>query len=852
MRNHSHPGQNAVAPPRMALWLLKKILRSGDFDFASGDLIETFEILVENEGINEARRWFRKEVVKSLPDFLRNTLHWRVFMILNYIRVGMRILKKNKAYSFINITGLAVGMACSLLIFLWVDNQVNYDKSQVNANRIWRVERGSWADMPTVVGAHIKDLPEIEQIVRFYSRKTPLITHKNFMAEVKDFVFTEPAVFDVFTLPFVQGHPETALNAPNSLVLTEGLAHTIFGNEDPIGQIVRYENKFTFTVTGVIEDVEKFHVRINALASFNSLGQILNMPNFMEDHQWWYPTYLLLNNNVDIIELNRKVQKRLEDRADYEDEYKLIAFKEIYFGRKAKYETGTNHGNKQMVFFFTAVAFLILLIACVNFINMTTAQSASRSKEVSVRKIVGAARRNIMKQFMSEIGLIISISLVLSLILISLFQPVFNTLVGEELQIDYMNPKFILFIMGVFAVTGVLAGLYPAAYLSSFSPNSLLQGRKTRQHRHSPVRRLLVIFQFAISIFLVVGTLTVLNQIQYMKNVDLGFSGEQVIKVDVKGTLKSGRMWLFKNRLLKDPGIKGVSFSNVILGAASSQNPWVVNGVEKQMDVVYADPDFIELMGIEILEGRDLDWKRQTDVARKYLINQEAVSHLGLDNPVGSTVKANFGQSNIIGVVKDFHFQSLHNKIGPIAITWYPPWAQVVNIKITGQNTQKTIDSIRQVWLNINPGFPFSYSFLEETIGRQYQSEGRMAETMKYFTFLSLLLAYLGLFGLTSVLTEQRIKEIGIRKALGASLSSILLLLSREFSKWILLANIIAWPLAYYLLHGWLQNFAYRTGISIWIFLLSGFLSIIIGLITVSSRALKAAASNPVNALRYE
>lgn len=774
-------------------------------------------------------------------------------MLKNYLKIAFRNIIKSRGFSLINISGLAIGIACAVIIFLWVDNQLSFDKAQENKHNIYRVEGVDWVDMPAIVGTLLSELPEIKQVVRFNSWEIPTLKYKDYLANIKDFVFADKGVFKVFTLPFTRGNPDTALHNPFSLVISESLAAAIFGKENPIGQKVKYNDTFYFTVTGVIKDVDKFHVKINALASFESLPEIRGDKNFLRGYNWNYPTYLLLAESTDIPTTAERINKFLVKNSHLEKgKFILRPFTGIYFARDLKYEKGCIHGNTQLVILFSVIAVLILFIACINFINLTIARSSTRMKEISIRKVVGAAQKNLAGQFLGEILLLVLIALTIALFLIEAFLPAFNNLTGDSLDFHYFDPKFISFILIIFLFTGITAGLYPSFYLSSFRPSVLLKGKGNKSTDRSSLRKVLVVCQYSISIFLIIGTFTVFRQINFMKNMDLGFNMEQILNINLKGDLKNQKKMLFRELLLQNPDILKVSFSNQVPGSLTNTNTWKVNGEDKAMTVLNTDPDYITLMDVELKEGRDLSWNKRTDMATKLILNEEAVKYLGMESPLGKTVRANFGQSEIIGVVKDYHFNSLHNKIGPLAICWYPRWANVANIKIAGGNIGRSITHIRKVWSELAPGFPFNYSFLDESFGQQYRAENRMAEILKYFAFLAIFLANLGLFGLATFTAEQKTKEIGIRKVLGSSLTGIATLLSKQFMKWVLLANIIAWPLAYFAMNKWLQNFAYRISPGIFIFILSGLLALTIAMITVSYQSIKAALTNPVDALKYE
>ncbi|MGD8539038.1 MAG: FtsX-like permease family protein, partial [Candidatus Aminicenantes bacterium] len=513
---------------------------------------------------------------------------------------------------------------------------------------------------------------------------------------------------------------------------------------------------------------------------------------------------------------------------------------------------GVKHGNRHMVFLFSAIALFILLIACVNFINLTTARSSVRGKEISIRKVVGADRKNLIWQFMGETFLISLMALSVSMVLVRFLLPRFNLLVGEYLTLDLFKGELLLGILAIFIVAGFFAGAYPSFHLSSLVPNETLKSHFKGGIKTSPFRKVLIVFQFSITIFLIGGTLIVFRQIDFMMNTDLGFNQEQILIVPLKGDLLGQKKKPFKQRLLQNPDILKVTFASQEPGDITNTNTWAVRGKRKSMKILNTDPDYVDVMELEILAGRNLSWHLTTDKATKYIINEAAAKYLGLEAPVGEWVGANHGKSEIIGVVKDYHFNSLHNAIIPMAIAWYERWADIAHIQISGRNLHRCISQIETTWSEMCPDFLLDYEFLDESFAARYYKEKRLADILKIFVFLSVILSCLGLFGLSAFIAERRTKEIGIRKILGSSVLGIVFLLSKDFSRWILFANFFAWPMAYFMGRIWLQNYPFRTNISFWIFLIATGIALGVALLTISYHSLRAATTNPVHSLRYE
>jgi len=854
-RQNKHQGKkvNKQHPPKICQFLLNQLLGKDRGFEELGDLEEYFRVIYQEKGRFYAAHWYRIQVCRYLPVIIKNFIYWRTVMFRNYLKTALRCLIRHRSISLINIFGLSVGIACAMLILFWVDGQLSMDKSQVNREQIYRLETEDWASMPTIFRRAFPKFSEVEQFVQFNTWQRPVLKYQDRMFEIEDFVFVDSNVFDMFTFNFRQGDPAAALEAPFSLVLTESESRRIFGDENPIGKILRYDNHFDYAVTGVIADPHDFHVRIGALAPLKDLIEIKERRTFLEERNWNFLTYLLLAKNTDIRILEDKLNPLLNQlETGEEDNYFLRPFKEIYFARSIKHEGGVKHGNLQLLVLFAAAAVFVLLIACFNFINLITARASLRSKEISMRKVVGAERSHLALQFMGETLLTVVVASFLAVLLMRLLQPVVGRLLGNGILHPWGDPKFLIGMLVIVVFTCLAAGVYPSLYLSSLNPSRLIKGTHPAGKKESPLRKVLIVLQFSISIFLIICAAMVYRQTSFMQSQDLGFTQSPVLNITLRGDLQTRNKSAFRQRLLSHSGIDAVSFASQALGNITNTNTWMVHGQEKAMRIINTDPEYLELMGLELVEGRNLSRDMRTDVARSYIINQEAVRFLEFQSPVGERIDANFGASRIIGVVKDFHFNSLHNRIEPLAIAWYEPWANVAHIKISGSDVPGAIKQVGSVWKELCPDFPFVFTFMDEDFARQYIQEQKLAEILKYFVLLAVVLSYLGLFGLAAFVAEDRTKEIGIRKVLGASIPGILLMLSKNFSRWVLLGNIIAWPAAYFAVHQWMKNFPYRTSIGWNIFLLAAGLTLLVALVAVSSQALRAALANPVKSLRWE
>ncbi len=781
-------------------------------------------------------------------------------MFVQNVKIAIRNMMKQKSITILNVAGLAVGMACAILIFLWVDQQLSYDQWQPKKDHIYRLESENWVILPPYLGETVKAFPEVENMVRFYFWYEPTLKYKNNNFTVSDFALVDSTVFDVFAFNFIAGQSGNAFEKPNSLVLTQSIAERLFGDEPALGKQIMLGNRFEYIVTGVVEDVKKFHMDINAFASVTDRTRRDGNDDFLTARNHNFSIYVLAKPSVDIPQLVQKINDRAVSVDKYDSSSKLIlrSYNDIYFANHLKHERNTRHGNMNLVLVFSVISLLILGISCINFINLTVAKTGVREKEIAIRKVVGAGRGALQRQFFGETAVIVAVAFVLAVIFVQLSLPGFRNVTGEAIHFTLSNVRLVLIMTGVLAMTAFTSGFYPSFYLSVLQPVAIFRGKRGKGKKSQSLGKGLIGFQFVISIFLVIVTLTVMNQSRFMRTMDLGINHDQVLTCTLQGDrfrvetdhyLSSKKA--FKDRLLKNPSIQGVTYLNQLPGKITNTWTMYVTDEDNQIPirVINADPDFIPNMNVDMIDGRNLSWDLRTDLGKNYILNEEAVRQLALDQAVGSTL--NGGRSEVIGVVKNFHYNSPHTQIEPMAITWNS-WTRRACIKIVGQDIPGAIAHIQSVYNQFCPGFAFEYDFMDKAFARQYAAERRLEDILAFFVGLAISLSCLGLFAMTAFVAEQKTKEIGIRKVLGSSRFGIVKLLANSFTRWVLLANLVAWPLAYFVLHGWLQDFAYHIDLGITIFLIGGALGLCVALLTVSLQAFKAATVNPVVSLRSE
>ena len=809
-------------------------------------------------------------------------------MLKNYLRVAIRNLKKYKAFSFINIIGLAVGTACCILIFLYVRDELSCDKFNTKADRIYRVylqarihdSELNTAVSPAPMGATLmNNIPEVENYTRFRNYGFPVMRYKDRAFSEEKFYWADSTFFKVFTVQFIKGNPNTALTKPNSVVITEATAHKYFGDEDPMGKILNADHRRDYMVTGVVKAFPH-----NSHFHFDFLGSLSSYKD--SQSQFWlsnnFYTYILLRKGADPNKVASEMKKLVRNYVGQQIKtvagvtleqfesagnrygYNIQALTSIHLHSHLDYEIEPN-SDISYIYIFSAIAIAILLIATINFMNLSTARSERRSKEVGIRKTLGSNRPQLIRQFITESIMLSFISVFLAIVLVESFMPLFNNIAHKQVSLSLFENFYSIPILIVFAiVVGIMAGSYPAFYLSSFDPVQILKSDNRKGSRKSYLRSALVIFQFAVSIMLIIGTFIIQNQLKYIQNKNLGFNKEQVVIInktdDIGKDINS-----FKLQLESNPKVISVSNSTDIPGNQKGDSAYKMEGVSsnevQDLRQIFCDYNFVKTYEIKMAAGRFFSKKHPSDTMA-VVLNEAAVKRIGLTNmnivgknliqmgrtPQESTIHP------IIGVVKDFNYESLHQQIRPLVLRVFRSqgFGKFVSVRIAAGDYQNTIAFLEKTWKRFADDEAFEYNFFDQTWAHLYFAEQRTSKISLVFSVLAIFIACLGLLGLAAFITEQRTKEIGIRKVLGASASEIFILLSKEFTKWVLIANIIAWPLAYYVMNNWLSNFAYRISITPWIFLVSGVIALIIAIITVSSHAIKAARSNPVKSLRYE
>ncbi|MDX1941602.1 MAG: ABC transporter permease [Saprospiraceae bacterium] len=791
-------------------------------------------------------------------------------MLRNHLKIAFRNLFKNKVFSFINLFGLTLGLTCCLLISVYVVNELSFDRYHKNSDRIVRlaskVDGASFENGIAKVGypwgqAAKDELPEVEERCRFLPYGQVLVSKGDEKYLEEGGLFTDANVFDMFSWKLLQGNPANALTEPNSLVLNETLAKKYFPDGNAIGKTLLFDNQLQYKVTGVMADVpENSHFVFNFLVSLNTYTH----PDLHDWVRWnQFYTYLLLKPDASLAQIAQKFDAILDKHLDAENAQAtfplLQPLSSIHLHSNLFRELSVN-SNIIYVYIFSGVALFILLIAALNFVNLTTAQASTRAKEVGVRKTVGASRAVLIKQFMSETMLICFIAAILAMILTSISLPTLNEFLGRNLSANWLgNPILIISLAGITLVTAVLSGYYPAFILSAFQPGSAIKGQASLSG-NALLRKTLVVFQFAIATFLIIAALVMTRQLDYIQNKNLGFNKEQILLLSMTNPEMRAQAETMKEELKRIPGVLSVSASANGPGGSDYGIPYQAVGKNDEelpaMRCLVIDHDFIETYGMEMAMGRGFSKEMATDTAA-YLINEEAARQLGWDNPLEHQMAMpaiGRGTGQIVGVVKDFHFRSLHEKIAPVYffINPAPNWRAQFSVKLSTNEISGTLQQMEQVWKKFEPNYPFAYEFFDEQFASLHDAEARTANVIRWFTFVAILITCFGLFGLSTYMAVQRTKEIGIRKVLGASVSSIVLLLSKDFLKLVVIGFVIAVPLAYYATNNWLQDFAYRINLNGWLFGMAGALAIVIAFITISFQSIRAAVANPVKSLRDE
>jgi len=805
-------------------------------------------------------------------------------MLKNYLKTAIRNLWKNKVFSAINVIGLAAGLAVFLMIVLFVTDELNYDKFNKNADRIYRLDAEIYfnntlfdaAVSPEPLAATlVKDFPQVEQMVRFNSAGDILVKKNNQNIQDRRAVFADSTLFKVFTLPMIEGDPATALNEPNSMVIDESAAKRYFNRTDVVGQTLYINNSTTCKITGVIKDIPRqshFHFsfirplrdsyRGNAdiWLSNNNQSYILLKPGVEQSFMQARVNATIDNYLAKQLEvLVHSSLKSLEKKGNY-FRYSLMPLRKIHLYSDKSYEFEAN-GNITYVYIFSVIAAFILMIACVNFMNLSTARSANRAKEVGIRKVAGSTRSDLITQFLTESVLISFFSFVFAVLLSMLILPLFNQLAGKEMHVSSLFSTWLLPMMvGLVLIVGCIAGSYPALYLSSFQPAKVLKGTIAKGFKGSWLRSTLVVFQFIISIILIVGTMVIYNQLKYIRSRNIGYKREQILVLQNTYPLDK-QIKTFRQEILTISGVEAATItSDLPTGIGFNQNGWFRDATFDATKAVimtnfYIDENYVPALGMQIIKGRNFSAEFSTD-SGAVLLNESAVKILSFKDPLKEILYRPDDNNQprafrVIGIVRDFNYSSMHYKVGPLVMELNNSTGRIA-LRIDTKSVGSLIEKVKSKWDAMAPGQPFQYTFMDADFNNVYKAEQRTGKLFISFAVFAIFIASLGLFGLVTYAAEQRIKEIGIRKVLGARVSNIVAMLSKDFAKLVLFASIIAFPIAWWAMSQWLQSFAYRIHISWWVFIVAAIIAVMIALITVSFQAIKAALRNPVKSLKAE
>lgn len=842
---------------------------------ALGEYEEMYVSKALGSGDLSALAWYLWQIFLLLFKYSMNTTRGSLAMLRNYFVSIIRNMKRQKIYTLLNVFGLALGLACFILISRYIQFELSYEKSHKNAERIHKVVTqvageeflGStrFAITPAPLAPALMDeFPEVEYATRLYKSSDILLEYKDRSYLEDDWLYADRNIFNIFTIPMLKGHSETAFNTPYTVVISERMAERYFGDENPIGKLLRFNSAYDFVVTGVMENMPaNTHIRSDFIANIEALNELL----FKIDN-WGrraFHTYLLLHEGGDADDLSRKypafLESKLRGRNWWDEQEADRYYHQRLLDIHLKADTIGNIGSVgdiKYIFIISMIAVFILIIACVNYMNLATARSARRAKEIGVRQLVGAKRPQLIRQFIGESVLLSFFSLGAAYILANFFLPLFNNLVDARLSLNLVHDtQFAVYLILIGLSVGIISGSYPALYLSGIKAVTVMKGSFSKNWHGALFRNLLVVGQFSISIFLLIGTFIISQQMHYIRNKKLGFSKDHIITAKIIGDGIPSHRAAFKKKLLDQAGILQVTFSSFLPMRFQNQIYMRYEGMPDQKNnglLTYfstVDHDYFKTFDMEIVQGRDFSKEIDHDSVA-YIINETAVKKLGWKNPIGKMFGYQGSMGPVVGVVNDFHYADFHVALESVSFQLLPDDGRVLSIKFNGDDTQRVISGIEKTWKSFSGGYPFKYEFMDEKYDAMYRSEIRLKKVFRYFSMLTVLICCLGLFGLASYRVEQSSKEIGIRKVLGATDSGIFRLLSWKFTRGVVLANFLAWPAAYYFMGRWLEGFAYRIEMPWRPFLAAGILSFTIALTTVMFQSIRASFSNPVKALKYE
>nr|WP_295924287.1 ABC transporter permease [uncultured Dyadobacter sp.] len=891
-------------PPRYLTSFIKMLVAPHLHEEILGDLQERYEQRVQQQGASKAgRRYWLETMAYMRPAFIKrqkteysspgrdlaepSTLYYSHNMIRNYLKIAIRNLKRQKVSTSINVVGLAIGLATCILIMLYVQDELSYDRYNDKADRIFRIAlkvrlNGDDHDGPMFGQSAASDLkqqvPEVQKATRFRGQGGEFVSYGTTSFKEDNLLVADSSFFDVFSIPFLKGNPKRALNEPNTVVVTEETARKYFGNDDPIGKVLSFgREKTPYRITGVVGEVPaSSHFRFDMLISFAADE---------EQHPGWiyrmnYYTYVLLPEHYDYKKVEAKIARLAEKQIGDELQQWLKLTPKQFRAKGDDFSVflqpltgihlysmfGTAElspgGNIMYVYVLTAIAAFMLLIACVNFMNLSTATAVRRSREVGVRKVLGSVKAQLRQQFLIESLLVAMGALLVGLLLVAVMLPFFNQLTNKTLTLSLLtNPSVVAGLAAGTVLVGLLAGSYPAFYLASFKPVLVLKGRFSAGRGNLNLRSGLVVFQFFVTTTMIIATVTADRQLRYMQNQKVGFDREQVLVIQNTNMLRSNES-VFRDQIIQSPQVVMGSISGQVpVGSSIMDNSPVMSKEHPDQGVMsrfyFVDTEYVPTLGMNIVQGRNFSKSFPTD-ASGVILNETAVKALGWQqNPIGRELMGNTDDNGVktyyrvIGVVKDFHFESLKQKIEPLVMFLGKNSGNIL-VKTRTDQLPQFLASLKQQWEAFSPAAPFSYSFLDDRFEQVYLSEQKIEQVLMLFSSLTIFIACLGLFGLATYTAEQRTKEIGVRKVLGASVGSVVTLLSKDFIKLILISLLLASPVAWWGMNQWLNEFAYKVTIDWWIFALAGLLAIGIALLTVSFQSIKAAIMDPVKSLRSE
>ncbi len=870
-----------IKPPEAAVKLLKFFCRNDDFLSISGDFAEEFFDVAATRGKKHARFWYWRHLLRSLPGIFIDYYKWSSGMIKNYLKIAFRNISRNRILSFINISGFAVAIACCILIYMFIKDEISFNKFHNKSDSIYSViytdkyYNSSRRQIPIPMGPALKEaFPEVDRTVRISrnSNTWAVVSYKNKMFK-EEYTLTDPDFFKVFSFKLIYGSEDLALSTSNSIVLKKSAAEKYFGEKNPMGKtlLLTFGNKSKeFTVTGITEDIpSNSTIQFDFLINMENIGFIIS-PEALNRWNWIaVHTYLLLKDGADYRNTERQFpsfvkehfaqeEERRKERSSWNKEGDTITFwlqnlKDIYF--HSRLIDKNEFSNIKKSYILAGIGILILVIAVINFTNLSIGRASARVVEIGVRKTMGAGKRDLIRQYWSESVVIVAIASVTGIMLAVMLTPLFNSLSGKSLRIiDLFSPAGIAVFVFMIIITGIIAGSYPGIVFSRQQPVSVLQGKLIMGGKNI-LTRVLVIFQFSVSVFLLVSTLVLGKQINFINERDYGFERERIITIDTQDSDKQSAEKLidfFQARSALYDEIRNVSATVYALGKAEGGGTLEINGIRNFINFSNVYYNYLNTMGMELTDGRDFSRQVPAD-SNAVIVNRRFVDVFNIISPLGKTVDLGRSKPKIIGIVEDFHYRSLKHKIEPVIHMFGSRRGMNhMLVNVSSGEMDRSISILKDIWKEIQPGKPLIYSFMDLDLKKKYQEEKRWSSIVLYSSILSIFVTCLGLVGITSITISKRIKEIGIRKVMGASVSRIGRLLTFDFLILILTGNLIACPMAYYFMNKWLQNFAYRVSIEADVFVTACILSIIASIITIGFQVYKAADRNPVESLRYE